>query len=170
MLAAGLAVLAALAAGSYFFGFRRRGREEQPVSATDLRTPWEVAVQEIDRIERLYLPAEGRFKEHYALVAGATKTYLHATYLEDSGRAAVTEMTTDETIDALRRSSLDRKDAHLAAELLLEADLVRFSSYTPPASQAHDVLLLARDIVQRTKPVEEATQQRDAHARGEATA
>lgn len=169
-LAAALAVVAALAAGSYFFRLRRRGREERPAAAKDLRTPWEVAVQEIDRVERLYLPAEGRFKEHYALIAGAAKAYLHATYLEDSGRAVATEMTTGETIAALGRSRLDRKDAHLAAQLLLEADLVRFSSYTPPASQAHDALLVARGIVQRTKTVEEASHQRDAHAQGEVTA
>ena len=165
-----LAVVAALAAGSRFVHRRLQGREEQPVSVTDNRTPWEAAVQEIDRIERLDLLADGRFKEHYTLLAGVTKDYVRATYLEDSSPMGATDMTTDETVAALRRSSLDRKNARLVAELLLETDIVRFSNYAPPVSQAHDALLLARDIVEGTKPVGEARKQQEAHDRREATA
>ena len=165
-----LAVVAALAAGWRLAHRRLQGLKEQTVSVTDTRTPWEAALQEIDRIERLDLPADGRFKEHYTLVAGVTKAYLRATFLEDSSSMEATEMTTDEIVTALNQSPLDRKNARLVAELLLEADFVRFSSYPPPVSQAHDALLLARDIVERTKPVEEATKQQEAHHRREATA
>ena len=65
-----LATLAVLVPGAYVVSRRLRGREPQPKLPVDARTPWEIAVQEIDRVERLDLPGDGRFKEHYALMAG----------------------------------------------------------------------------------------------------
>ena len=103
---AALAAVAALLSGSYFVHSRLRGREEQPVSAADARSPREAAVQEIDRIERLDLPGDGRFKEHYTLVAGVTKAYVRAIYLENSSRTDAADMTTDETVTAIWQSSL----------------------------------------------------------------
>ena len=73
---AALAVVAALVAGSYLVHRRLKGRDERPASVAEARTPWEAAIQEIDRIERLDLPGEGRFKEHYTLVAAVTKDYV----------------------------------------------------------------------------------------------
>ena len=54
---------------------------------------------------------------------------------------------------------------------LLEADLARFSNYSPSASQAYGALQRAREVVEGTKPVgEDARQQEDAHTQPEATA
>ena len=75
---------AVLALALFFVNRRLRGPREQPESAIDTRTPWEIAAQEIERIERIDLPGDGRFKEHYALVARVTKDYVRATCLEDT--------------------------------------------------------------------------------------
>ena len=168
---AALVVLAALFAGSYYFYRRTRARAEQPVSQVDTRTPWEAADQEIERIERLDLPGDGRLEEHYALIAGVTRAYVYAMYLEDPSRADATEMTTDEISGALLESSLDRRNARMVVDLLLEADLARFSNYSPPASQAYQALGDIRDIVARTRPAGDDAGQRDsAYANREATA
>lgn len=168
---AALVVVAALAAGSYYFYRRTRARTEQPVSQVDTRTPWEAADQEIERIERLDLPGEGRLEEHYALIAGVTRAYVYAMYLEDPSRADAAEMTTDEISGALLESSLDRRNARMVVDLLLEADLARFSNYSPPASQAYQALRDIRDIVERTRPAGDDAGQRDsAYANREATA
>ena len=168
---AALAIAAVLASGSHFIHRRLQGRGEQAVSTEDARTPWEAAVQEIDRIDRLDLPGDGRFKEHYTLVARVIQGYVRAMYVEDAGRPDATDMTTEEIGSAIRRSSLDRKNARLVVDLLLEADLVRFSNYSPSAFQAYGALQSARDIVKGTKPVgEDARQQEDAHTQPEATA
>ena len=148
---AAAAVLAVLAPSAYVINRRLRGRETRPTSAVDARTPWEIAVQEIDRVERLDLPGAGRFKEHYARVAGAMQAYVRAIYLGDAGRRYATEMTTDEIGGAIWQSSLDRNTARLVVDLLLEADLCRFSVYTPPETQAYDALRRARDILERTR-------------------
>ena len=168
---AALVVVAALFAGSYYFYRRTRARTEQPVSQADTRTPWEAVDQEIERIERLDLPGEGRIEEHYALIAGVTRAYVYAMYLEDPSRADATELTTDEISGALLESSLDRRNARMVVDLLLDADLARFSNYSPPASQAYQALRDIREIVARTRPAGDDAGQRDgAYANREATA
>ena len=154
-----LATLAVLVPGAYVVSRRLRGRKPQPKLPVDARTPWEIAVQEIDRVERLDLPGDGRFKEHYALVAEVIQAYVRAMYLGNGGRPHATDMTTDEIGTAIWQSSLDRKNARLVVDLLLEADLVRFSRYTPLEEQAYETLRRARDILESTRPLaDDATQ------------
>ena len=148
---AALAVVATMGSVGFLTHYHFRARAVQPESEGDTRTPWEVAVQEIDGIERLDLPGEGRFKEHYALIFQVMQTYVRSTFLENGGRPDTTDMTTDEIGAALLQSSHDRKNARLVVDLLLEADLVRFSNYPSSESEAYAALRRARDIVRDTK-------------------
>ena len=169
--AAALAIVVVLVSGSVLVQRRLRGRDDLAVSMADTRTPWETATQELDRIERLDLPGDGRFKEHYTLLAGVTRAYVRVMYQEDSDLSGTTDMTTDEIRSTIGQSSLDRKNAGLVVDLLFEADLARFSNYSPSAPQAYGALQRAREIVEGTKPVgEHAKQQEDAHTQPEATA
>ena len=169
--AAALAVVVLLVSGSVLVQRRLRSRDEQAVSMADTRTPWEIATQELDRIDRLDLPGAGRFKEHYTLLAGVTRAYVRVMYMQDAGRPDATEMTTDEIRSAIGQSSLDRKNAGLVVDLLLETDLARFSNFSPSASQAYGALQRAREFVEGTKPVREvARQQEGAHTQPEPTA
>ena len=171
VLASAVLVAAVLALALFFVNRHLRGPREQPESAINTRTPWEIAAQEIERIERIDLPGDGRFKEHYALVARVTKDYVRATCLEDTSDTHALEMTTDEIATALSQSTLDRRNVHQLVELFLEADIVQFSNYSPQASQAYEALRRARDFVERTKPAVEGTgQQREVRSQSEATA
>ena len=150
---AALAVVASMVSVAFLINHHLRARAARPESEDDTRTPWEVAIQEIDEIERLDLPGDGRFKEHYALIFQVMQTYVRATFLENGGRPDATDMTTDEIGTAVWQSSLDRKNARLVVDLLLEADLVRFSNYPSSESEAYGALRQARDIVRDTKAV-----------------
>ena len=167
---AALAALATLALVGYILHRRLRKRTPLPVSVADTRTPWEVAVQELDRIERLDLPGDDNFKEHYALVAGVTRTYIYAMYLAHVSRQEATDITTDEMGAAISRSSLDGKYARLAVDLLLKTDLVRFSNYAPSVSEAYEALAQAEDIVDATKPSVEESPHDGSHTQREMTA
>ena len=166
---AALAVLAVLLPGSYFVHRRLRGRDDQPVLAAETRTPRQIAAQEVGRIENLDLPGQGRFKEHYTLVAEVTKDYVRSMYLEGSSLTDAAEMTTDETVTAIWRSSLDLKNARLVVDLLNEADLVRFSNYSPLESEANDALRRARAFLEETRTVAAGNPQQDALGQPEAT-
>ena len=147
-------VVLATAGGTTFFLIRRSRRADQPAAATpDLRTPWEVAVQELDRIARLDLPGSGDLKEHYTLVAAALRSYLGATYLRDAGGRNADEKSTEEISAGIRRSALDYRRAGLVIELLQEADLVKFANHKPTAVRAREATALVREFVELTAPL-----------------
>ena len=167
---AALAILAALGAVGYLLFRRSRRQEGLLAPAIDTRKPWEVAIQELERIERLDLTRGSEFKEHYTLVAGVMRTYLQATYLRDAGRMNATDMSTEEIRAAIGQSSLDNRNARLVVELLQEADLVKFANFAPPVSQAYETVGQVRNFVAATRPVfEEAPPQDNAYAPGRAT-
>ena len=156
-----LAVLAAIVLAAFLVQHRLRGRDGLAVLQDDTRTPWEIATQDIDRIERLDLPRDARFKEHYTLLTGVIHAYVYAMFLDDVDRPDATGVTTDEIGDAVWRSSLDRKSAGLIVDLLLEADLVRFSNYPPSESEAYEAARRARDIIVDTSAAAMKTHQLD---------
>ena len=167
---AALAIVATLALTAHILHRRSRSSTPLSVPVADTRTPWEVAAQELARIERLDLPGEGSFKEHYGLVAGVTRTYIHAAYLGDFSRQDAADMTTDEMGAATSRSSLDQKNARLTVDLLLKADLIRFSNYPPSVSEANEALTQARDIVDGTRQSVEESPYEGPHTQREVTA
>lgn len=152
-----LVALAMLGAAGFLLYHRSRGREVLPAPVVDTRTPGEVALEALNRIERLDLPGNSRFREHYTLISGVIRAYVQAMYLNDAGPSDAVDMTTDEIGAALRQSSLDHRSTWLVSELLMEADLVKFAHYTPPVARTYEVLDQVRNIVAATKPaLEEA--------------
>ena len=151
-----LVALAALGSGSFFFYRRSRPREALPEPLVDTRQPWEVALQELGRIEGLDLPGRGDLKGHYTLVAGTLRAYLGATYLSDPERIDATDMSSEEIGAAIWQSPLDHGNGRMFIELLQEADLVKFANYTLPASRAYEAAGEVRTLVEATRLAYEA--------------
>ena len=153
--------------------FYRRTRQghDTAAPADQYRAPWEVAFEELDRIESLHLPRDGRLKEHYALVSRALRVYLQSAHLGEIGPVDAVDMTTDEIGAALKSSALSYENTVEVVDLLTEADLVKFANDTPPEAQAHAALARARRIVEDTKTdVEEAAHPDQRIAESEASA
>lgn len=156
-----LAALAALGALGYLLYRRSRRPEEAPAEPVAARPPREAAMQELDRIERLDLPGDGQLREHYTLIADAVRVYVHGTYLEGQGHTDGSDMTVEEIVAALWRSSLDYRNARLVISLLQEADLVKFAGYAPPLPEAYQACGQARNFVEATWPTVEEERRRD---------
>lgn len=167
---AGLVAVAALCVAPYLLYRRFSGDEDLPEQIVDTRTPLEIATQELERIERLDLPGSGEFKEHYTLISAALRAYLQGTHFEDVEGASSEDMTTDEIVHALRLHSVDSRHLTFVRDLLLEADLIKYSSYAPPASQAYDALARAREIVGEAVPEAAAPPDGGQRSRSEAPA
>ena len=165
-----LVVLATLGSGGFFFYRRSRPREAFTEPLVDTRQPWEVALQELSRIEGLDLPGRGDLKGHYTLVAGTLRAYLGATYLSEPERMDATDMSLEEIVAAIWQSPLDHGNAGIVIELLQEADLVKFANYTPPASRAYEAAGQVRTVVEATRLAYEAAspQQRNSLRQGAA--
>lgn len=150
-----LLAVAAIAAAAYYVYRRMNKNLTVPIPFMDTRTSWEIAIDELDRIERLDLPEDGHFKEHYTLVANAMRVYVQGMYLRDVTLVDAIDMTTDEIIAVLKKSSLHYNHLRLVIDLLQEADLVKFAKYAPRVSQAYEASGQARYIVELTRPSSE---------------
>jgi hypothetical protein len=137
--------LAALMIGAFVW-FRRRKRLS--VVEADPRLPYEVALDELARIQHLGLPAGGRYKEHYTLVSDCTRLYVEKTY-----GFPVLERTTGEIQAGLKATAVRTDVARRFVDLLDESDLVKFSKFKPDVASAQRLLAEARWIVEETRPV-----------------
>jgi hypothetical protein len=126
----------------------RRRRMQLALAAIDDRLPYEVAMDELDRIEQLILPGSGRFKEHYTLVSDCIRVYMEKTFL-----FPVLERTTSEMKIDLKRIQVEDEVAQKFIGLMDECDLVKFSKFRPDIYSAQQILHNSRQIVEQTKPI-----------------
>jgi hypothetical protein len=96
-------------------------------------TPYQQALAELDRIEHAGWPARGETARHYEAVVDVLRDYL-----ENAEGLPARERTSAELLWALP-PALSRSDGRAAlADILEEADLVKFAEYRPiPAAAAH---------------------------------
>jgi hypothetical protein len=139
--------LALAAVGLFAFVWMRR-RARGRLAPVDNRLPHEVAMDELAHIESLNLPAEGRYKEHYTLISNCVRRYMEQTWA-----IPVLERTTAEIQASLRAADVPADVRRLFLSFLDESDLVKFSTFTPDALSASQLLGQARLIVAATRPL-----------------
>ena len=138
---------------------RRRsqiGPSLAPAPVFDRRPPEVIAYAELDRIQRLDLPAQNQIKEHYALVAACLRRYIEGRY-----RIAALEQTTTELGQAFRAAKIPTSDSTGLLHLVTESDYVKFARYRPYDKDIQMLIDKAREVIEITTtkaaPVEAKT-------------
>ncbi len=148
-LAGGLLLVVVLAGGGWLLYRRwRDGSFFAPI--VDNRPPYQVAFDELDRIQAMRLPEKGRFKEHYTQVTDCLRTYIEGQF-----QVHVFDRTTTELKAGLRGSSLAPDHARRFVDLFMEGDLVKFAKLTPEVEAAYQFTDQARTLVDLTRPAPE---------------
>ncbi len=113
--------------------------------------PHEAALAALEKLRAQRLWQEGKHKLYYSALTDILRTYI-------AGRFGVgaMEMTSDEIVEAMRGVELPRKSAMDLAQILREADLVKFAKAAPEADENEAVYRAACDFVEQTKPEEPA--------------
>ena len=145
--AGGLLLVVAVAVAGWWLVRRAQNKSFFPVPAVDNRPPWQVAYDELGRIEGLDLPGQGSFKEHYSLVTDCLRAYLEAQF----GLRA-TDRTTSELRLVLRHSDLASEHARRFLDLFSVSDLVKFAKLTPDLAVARRLAAEARLLIDDTRP------------------
>jgi hypothetical protein len=127
-----------------------------PAPVIDTRPAYIIAYEELDRIERLDLPGQGRFKEYYSLVTDCLRVYLGGMY-----SIPAIDLTTTETRQALNQSILAGDHAQEFVALFSEGDLVKFARFVPPRAEAQKAIGRARGLVDLTKIIEQPDDEED---------
>jgi hypothetical protein len=139
-------LLAAVLAVAGWWAYRRRRGEPFLTPVVYNRPPWQVAYDELTRIEGLGLLDQQRFKEYYTLVTDCLRTYLEAGF-----SLQVFEHTTSELRVTLRQSDLTPEQARRFLDLFSESDLVKFAKFTPDVESGRRLIGEARDLVTGTR-------------------
>jgi hypothetical protein len=140
--------LAALAATVGWWAIRRwQGKPFFMGPAAENRPPWQVAYDELARIERLSLLEKGWFKEYYTLITETLRTYL-----ENQLDLRVSDRTASELKPVLRQSDIDTEVTRQILALFAESDLAKFAKFTPDVDEARGATSAARSIIDQTRP------------------
>ena len=136
--ATGLAMLMLLA-GYYW---RRKTTPTDILVQQRALTPLEAALETLDRIEKLDLPARSRYTDHYTMVANCLRTYLFGQF-----RIPANELTTEQSVAVLDRTPVAPTDVRDLGGVLEEADLVKFARLRPDRGDARELVQTGRRVV-----------------------
>ena len=99
----------------------------------------------MNKLEEKQLWQKGKVKEYHSEI-----TEIIRKYFEDRFNLPALELTTSEAIDALRK----RKEAEIILDItnsfLNNADLVKFAKFQPLVEVNEEMMLQAREIVNKT--------------------
>ena len=130
---------AAMAAAALFARRYWRGRLSP---APPLGAPAEVALAELDRIERLDLPAAGEFPRHYTLVSDCLRAFLNRQFGVPTFERATSEIAAE-----FQNADIPQSETRDAIGVLEESDLVKFARLSPPPDEARAALAESRRAV-----------------------
>ena len=111
--------------------------------------PYDDAMEELERIEGLRLPAAGRFKEHYTLVGNVIRTYLEGEF-----RIPALDRTTSEIQAEVSAADIDADGAIEMRWLFVDCDIVKFTGLEPDEYEAGLMVGRAREILDMIRPPE----------------
>lgn len=109
--------------------------------------PYLYASDELSKLEKMDLVKKGLVKEFYIQLTQIIRVYLSKIFSVN-----ILDMTTSETIKALREKSTDKKFLVVLREFFESADLVKFAKYLPQERQMVQSFECARSIVEMVKP------------------
>jgi hypothetical protein len=137
------AVVVALGAVAVYYYLAAR-RMNKPI--VDLREPYEIARDELTRIQSLDLIAQGTFTEYYNLVSQCIRRYAQTEL-----RLPAMERTTAELKTIVRDSDLTSQQARDLLSILTECDFVKFGGVLPDEQSAQRLMVEVALFVDNTR-------------------
>ncbi len=143
----GAAAVALLILAAVLLWHRLRPDAVLQTGPVDTRTPFEVAMGQLDQIEALDLLAHGSYKEHFTLISNTVRAYLLGEYLVPAH-----DLTTTETARAVRSSAVPSGPGQGALSILRTCDIVKFTELTPMTAASHESVRATRAAIEALRP------------------
>lgn len=150
----GIALVVALLYFVYKKYFKRKEHDEQ-ISEVQV-PPYEIALNALGELETKKLWQSGKVKEYHTEI-----TEIIRSYFEKRFSLPALELTTDETLEVLKRKSETAEIIPLTKEFLQNADMVKFAKFVPLNEINEAMIKQARQIVTVTIPISKPEQNRE---------
>ncbi|MFM1876854.1 MAG: hypothetical protein RL266_2591 [Bacteroidota bacterium] len=120
-------VLGLISVGVYVWAKYFRKKPEEPMARPKPKRPaHEIALEKLEALRQKKLWQNDRTKEFYIELSDIIREYIEFQF-----DVLALEMTTDETVSALRLSGMDEAKIKPLKEMLQMADLAKFAKYQP---------------------------------------
>ena len=136
--------------------FRKRPVKEE-TSAKPARPPHEIALEELDALEKEKLWQQGNYKLYYSRLSDIVRIYIEHRYDINA-----MEQPTDETLASLKSRIGNPLTKEKLSQLLVLADLVKFAKAQPIAVENEMSIKSAYDFINATKLVKKEEGKEDA--------
>lgn len=160
-----LGIVLGVAAVVYLlYRYWKKRQQRRPGTGADVPPPRPahvIALEELAILKERKLWQQGLIKQYYSEVTEIIRRYFENRY----GFMAL-EQTTDEIMDALRKRVHAAPIREEAETALRRADLVKFAKHQPTVPEHEEMMVIAYDIVEKTRVVE--TRPEEKHAAMEA--
>ncbi|MFN0158199.1 MAG: hypothetical protein ACKVRP_09035 [Bacteroidota bacterium] len=138
-------------AGLAYFGYRywkkRQVKDVAEVYVAPPRPAYVLALEELGVIKEKKLWQQGLIKQYYSEVTEVVRRYFENRYA-----FMALEQTSDEIMFALKRHPGAQGIWNETERALRLADLVKFAKYQPGVSEHEELMLVAYEIIEKTKP------------------
>jgi hypothetical protein len=140
----------ALAFALLFRWWQRRPKKLPPPPPP--RPAWELALEELEQLQRSQLLEQGHLEEHFDQVSHALRRYLGGRYGFDGLESTTTEIM-EEMMRRVWRVGLQQDGTRESIiQFLEESDLVKFANVAPTAAQCRGMWDRAKQVVVDTMP------------------
>ena len=136
----------AIAAVALYFLSRRKPAEKAAVIVPP-KLPWEIAYERLDALALKKYPEAGIYQPFYVELTGIVRHYL-----EDHYSIKAPEMTTEEFLNFMKKTSVLKEEHKVVLKDFLNgSDMVKFAKHEPTIGEAQANFDLARKLIAETK-------------------
>lgn len=131
----------------YYLWRKRMNKPLFPVITRVQGPPWQVALENLEALEKKKLWQAGKVKEYYSEITDILRQYLDQQHGIDA-----MEMITSEILNAYDVSGLQPDSRAILSGILIQADFVKFAKASPLKHENEQCMASACRFVESTKP------------------
>jgi hypothetical protein len=143
-----IALLALIILGIWYYLWRKKQNKPLfPVVTRPVGPPWQVALEDLENLEKKKLWQQGKIKDYYTELTDILRSYLKFQHSIDA-----LEMTSYEILQAFDQSGLPPTHRGILNNILQRADFAKFAKATPSRQENEISLQEAIQFIENTKP------------------
>jgi len=135
-------ILALIVTVMIFIYFKKRKQTAVTTAKEPLKSPEEIAIEELNALREKKLEEKGLIKEHYIEISDIIRKYIEGKF-----RVFALDRTTWEVYQEIRGRKIPRQSVDKIKDFLEDCDMVKFAKYIPGRREIEENFKMAEDVV-----------------------